>query len=205
MMLPPLPALWDLREESASALEAYARIPSVFTAQSVFAVQRTATGWALQEQAVAPFTKDYDALEDPRHWPRDFDTRRWVVLAGFVGGLRVGGAIVAVATPGVDMLEGRTDLAVLWDLRVDAAHRRQSVATALVRAALAWARRAGCSELKVETQNNNPAACRFYARNGFVLAEAHAGAYADLPDEVQLIWRQRLADGTAPRQSARGR
>lgn len=190
---PPPPLLLDLREESASDLDAYARIPSVFTAQTIFAVQPTVTGWALQEQAVTPFTKDYDALEDPRHWPRDFDTRSWRVLAGFVGGLRVGGAIVAVATPGVDMLEGRTDLAVLWDLRVDAGYRRQAVATALVGAALAWARRAGCSELKVETQNTNPAACRFYARSGFVLAQAHAGAYPDLPDEVQLIWRQALA------------
>lgn len=53
---------------------------------------------------------------------------------------------------------------------------------------------AGCSERKVETRNNNPAACRLDARAGLRLAEARPGAYPELPDEVQLIWRMRLAD-----------
>lgn len=107
--------------------------------------------------------------------------------------MRAGGALVAVATPGVDMLEGRDDLAVLWDLRVAPAWRGRGLAMALVGATQAWARRAGCSELKIETQNNNPAACRLYARAGPRLAVARPGAYPELPDEVQLIWRMRLA------------
>lgn len=191
-MVNAMPPGLQLREESATDLGGHATVPSVFTAQAICTVHAAPTGWRLQEQPVAPFTKDYDAFEDPRGWPRDFDTRAWVLLAAFDGRARVGGAVVAFATPGVHMLEGRSDLAVLWDLRVAPAWRGRGLAGALIGAAQAWARRAGCCELKVETQNNNPAACRLYARAGFVLAEAWPGAYPALPDEVQLIWRMRL-------------
>lgn len=188
-MPPPL----RLREESALALDGHASIPSVFTAHTVCTVYAAPAGWTLRERPVAAFSKDYDAFEDPRSWTRDFDTRAWVLLAAYDGPVRAGGALVAVATPGVDMLEGRDDLAVLWDLRVAPAWRGRGLAMALVGATQAWARRAGCSELKIETQNNNPAACRLYARAGLRLAVARPGAYPELPDEVQLIWRMRLA------------
>lgn len=105
---------------------------------------------------------------------------------------RVGGLIIALAAPGIDMLEGRTNLAVLWDLRVAPTHQRRSVATVLLRAAQDWAQRRGSIELKVETQNTNPGACKFYMHNGFVLAEARPGAYPELPQDVQLIWRKKL-------------
>lgn len=188
-MPPPL----RLREESALALDGHASIPSVFTARTVCSVHAAPAGWTLQERPVAAFTKDYDAFEDPLRWPHDFDTRAWALLAAYDGTVRVGGALVAVATPGVDMLEGRDDLAVLWDLRVAPGWRRRGLAMALVGATQAWARRAGCRELKIETQNNNPAACRLYARAGLRLTAARPGAYPELPDEVQLIWRMRLA------------
>jgi hypothetical protein len=42
--------------------------------------------------------------------------------------------------------------------------------------------------LKIETQNSNVAACRFYAREGCQLRGIHPGAYADFPDEIQLLW-----------------
>jgi ribosomal protein S18 acetylase RimI-like enzyme len=86
------------------------------------------------------------------------------------------------------MLEGRDDLVVLWDIRVSPKARRLAVGSALFRSIEAWARARNCRELKVETQNTNVAACRFYAHQGCHLKRANYNAYPDLPDEVQLIW-----------------
>jgi hypothetical protein len=51
-----------------------------------------------------------------------------------------------------------------------------------------WARARGCLHLKVETQNINMAACRFYEQEGCVLRTVQRGAYPELPEEVQLLW-----------------
>ena len=91
------------------------------------------------------------------------------------------------------MLEGREDLALIWDLRVAAAFRGQGVGARLIDAAEEWARSHACRELKVETQNINLPACRFYARCGFELSAVNRRAYPELPDEIQLLWSKRLA------------
>lgn len=142
-----------------------------------------------------PYRKDYDAHDGgPAEWPRRFDLTRWGLFAAHDGGTLVGAAAVAFDTPGVDMLEGRRDLAVLWDLRVAPEARGRGVGTALFGfgAAEAWAAARGGRQLKVETQNVNVAACRFYARAGCVLGAIHRFAYPDLPDEVQLLWYKAL-------------
>jgi hypothetical protein len=51
-----------------------------------------------------------------------------------------------------------------------------------------WAVRRECRELLIETQNVNVPACRFYARQGCRLATVKHCVYADLPEEVQLLW-----------------
>jgi streptothricin acetyltransferase len=63
-----------------------------------------------------------------------------------------------------------------------------------LRAIETWARLRHCSELKVETQNTNLAACRLYAQQGFRLVQANHDAYPELPGDVQLIWRK-VVDG----------
>jgi len=61
----------------------------------------------------------------------------------------VGGAAVAFNTNGVNMLEGRSDLAVLWDIRVRPERRGRGVGKALFHASADWARPRGCHQLKV--------------------------------------------------------
>ena len=153
-------------------------------------------GITLEERAVEPHRlKDYDCLpgNSPSSWAQ-FDVSRWCMLAAYLGGKRVGGAVIAFQSPGVRMLEGRGDLAVLWDLRVASAYRRQGIGAALFRAAEAWASDRGCRELKVETQNTNVDACRFYERQRCLLRAIDRFAYADHPDEVQLLWCRELLD-----------
>src|SRR5262249_9175844 len=116
----------------------------------------------------------------------------WGLLSAHAGGHRVGGVVIAFRSPGVDMLEGRTDLAVIWDLRVRPEARGRGVGAALFRAAEAWAAARGCRRLKVETQNINVPACRFSARQGCVRGAITRLAYDELPDETQLIWYKDL-------------
>jgi GNAT superfamily N-acetyltransferase len=187
----------DIRDEPVEALAEYAAVPIVFEVRRVLDVAPVdggLGGFALSERAVeAPYVKDYDAHDGgPVRWPQRFDLSRWGLLGARVDGRLVGGAAVAFDTPGVTMLEGRRDLAVLWDLRVAPEARGRGVGTALFRAAEAWAAARACRQLKVETQNVNVPACRFYARQGCVLGGIHRFAYPGLPDEVQLLWYRDL-------------
>jgi len=143
------------------------------------------------------WTKDYDADDrsGPSGWPERFDLTHWGLLAAHRGETRVGGAVVTRDTPNMWMLEGRTDLAYLLDLRVDPDHRSSGVGRALVDAVETWAIAHGCTELKVETQDINVVACRFYAAMGLTVARGDLDAYPDHPGELQLIWRKPL--GTA--------
>lgn len=143
-----------------------------------------------EERLSVPWRKDYDAEEggDPALWPRRFDTSTWTVISAWAGAERVGGVVLIADPAGIDMLEGRNDLALIWDLRVAPAYRGRGVGSRLIAAAVAWARSNGCRELKVETQNINVGACRFYERQGFELRSVVAGAYPRLPDELQMLW-----------------
>ena len=101
--------------------------------------------------------------------------------------------MLAFDTPGVDMLEGRRDLGVLWDIRVAPDVRALGVGALLLRAAESWAVGRGCRQLKVETQSVNVPACRFYASQGFVLRATDRFAYPAHPGEVQLLWYKALS------------
>jgi ribosomal protein S18 acetylase RimI-like enzyme len=129
-------------------------------------------------------------------WLERFDTSRWGLIRGRRGGRMVGGAAIAFNTPGVRMLGGRDDIAVLWDIRVSPEERGAGLGSALFQAATGWAVARGCEWLKVETQNVNVAACRFYQKMGCTLGAIDPFAYLDLPDEVQLLWWKALAAST---------
>lgn len=172
----------EIVETALESDDEYARIPIAFEVTAVFDVH----GESLSERAVeAPYVKNYDG---PAQWRATFDVSKWGCLAAYADGHRAGGAVIAVDTPGVSMLRGRRDLAVLWDLRIAPEMRGQGLGTALFRAAGEWAIARGYLDLEVETQNTNVPACRFYARQGCVLRGVHPNAYPEHLDEVQLLW-----------------
>jgi GNAT superfamily N-acetyltransferase len=189
----------SVAEEPMSTLAEYSRIPIVFTVDRVLDVTARTEGpgrFELSERRLdVPYQKDYDAIdgEGPLDWIRRFDLSRWALFTARVAERRAGGAAVAFDTPGLEMLEGRRDMAVLWDIRVSPDVRRRGVGSALFERTEAWARAHGCRQLKIETQNTNAAACRFYERQGCQLRAIHHGAYAEFPEEIQLIWYKDLA------------
>lgn len=189
-----LSAQIEIREEPWSELRRYVAVPSSFESPTVFDVLDNANGFELRERHLTePYRKDYDAVEDPMEWPARFDVSRWALFAGLDGGKRIGGAVAAFDSLGIEMLEGRNDSSVLWDIRVSAEVRRCGVGYALFHAVESWAVAKRCCELEVEAQNTNVAACRFYERQGCRLTEVNRHAYPHLPNEIQLIWRKRLA------------
>jgi GNAT superfamily N-acetyltransferase len=185
-------------EEQPHDWQGYGTVPIAFEVDRVVdAIARPGGGFELRERPVpAPYLKNYDTIagQRPQAWSRRFDTSHWGVLVARAGEARVGGAVLVVDTPGVHILEGRDDLAVLWDLRIAPAWRGRGVGTALFRAAESWAQRRGKVELKVETQNINAAACQFYQRMGCELRTIDRLAYPSLPHEVQFLWHKRVTE-----------
>jgi len=201
----------EISEEPTTSLGDYARVSIAFEVKDVLDLEVPESGFGglvLSERRLeVGYVKDYDAIDGggPAHWAKRFDLSKWGLLAARVAGRRVGGAVVALDTAAIYMLEGRSDLAVLWDIRVSAEARGKGIGSELFRAAEAWAAARGCQLLKIETQNINVPACRFYARHGCVLGAIHRFAYPELPDEIQLLWYKRLSPAARPAPGARGR
>ncbi|HVS30660.1 MAG TPA: GNAT family N-acetyltransferase [Thermoanaerobaculia bacterium] len=167
-----------IAEEPLTALSEYARVPIAF-------------------EAAGGRIKDYDAAGGgPAEWARTFDLSNWGLIAARSSGRLVGGAVIAFRTDGVTMLEGRSDLAVLWDIRVEPELRGKGIGAAIFQAVEEWAMARGCRQLKVETQDSNIAACRFYERRGCVLGESRPQAYRESPGEVQMLYYKDLQPGS---------
>jgi ribosomal protein S18 acetylase RimI-like enzyme len=177
-------------------LENYTRVPIAFevkTILQVYPVNGGMGGIELIETPVEPYIKDYDAYEDgpPTEWHRQFDMTNWGVLLAWQSEQPIAGAAIAWDTPGINMLAGRDDLAVLWDIRVHPGWRRQGYGELLFDLAAQWARQRGCTEMKIETQNVNVPACHFYAHQGCLLGNIDRYGYQNVPavsHETMLIW-----------------
>jgi GNAT superfamily N-acetyltransferase len=187
-----------IRQESIARLGAQGETSIEFVVERVLDVSVIDQGLGgivlIEKEAGSPWRKDNDSSDEhrPTRWSERFDTANWGLFRAYDDETRVGGAVIAFDTPDVWMLEGRKDLAALWDLRVHPDRRSCGVGSALFSAAEDWARARGCRRLKVETQNTNVPACRFYARRGCTLGGINRFAYRHMPDETQLLWFKEL-------------
>ncbi|WP_104664597.1 GNAT family N-acetyltransferase [Ensifer adhaerens] len=112
----------------------------------------------------------------------------------------------AAAEPDTTLLAARIDgrlagyiaLSKAWngfaevdDITVDKDARRAGVARALMDRAVVWAKDRDLPGLRLETQSNNVAACRFYERYGFELSGYDRHLYSALTPgtrEIALYW-----------------
>lgn len=184
----------EIIQESLDNLPAHGQVPIAFEVRRVLDLTVADSGlggFVLRERKLeSPYVKDYDSIggNRPGDWSKCFDIANWTLHSAWIDDRRAGGVVIAVKTEGLDMLERREDLALIWDLRVAPDLRGRGLGSALLTAAEACARAQGCKQLKVETQNINVAACRFYAQQGFTLGAIHRFAYPLLPNEIQLLW-----------------
>jgi len=193
---------FEVRPEALTrrALDEYAAVSIAFVVDRILQVTLAdggLGGMVLTETAVAqPYVKDYDAIEEagpPTRWPERFDISGWGLICARRDGALAGGAVIAPKTPGLNLADGRDDVGVLWDIRVRPGERGAGVGSALLRAAAEWAQGRGCAWLKIETQNVNVAACRFYRKMGCTLGAVDRFAYPELPGEVRLLWWKPVA------------
>jgi GNAT superfamily N-acetyltransferase len=186
-----------IKQIEPDRLTDYAKIPIAFEVKSIFEVDLIDDGLGgitLREVDVpTPYIKDYDSYEEggPTHWPKHFDIKNFTIFMVHDGDHPVGGATVVSDAPDIYMLRGRKDLAILWDIRVLPQDRRAGIGSHLFGHVVDWARQTGNKQLKIETQNVNVPACRFYAKQGCHLGEIDRYAYARHPHvahETMLIW-----------------
>jgi GNAT superfamily N-acetyltransferase len=164
----------EIRQETAAVLGEYASIPISFWVKSRLRVQNS----VLEEEPVdRAYLKDW---ESPLNWAKERDLGGCGIFIARDGARLVGGAMV-------DKNAGE-DVATLVDLRVAPDRRRQGIGRLLFERALTWTRDQKLRAIRIETQNNNVGACRFYARCGAGLITVVPNAYAQLPDEVMLVW-----------------
>ncbi|MEW5868769.1 MAG: GNAT family N-acetyltransferase [Chloroflexota bacterium] len=197
----------QILEVGPPALAEYDRIPSAFEIRTILEVQSLESGLGglrlVEVPVPQPYVKDYDAYEDgpPSAWVNQFDISNWGILLARAGQQPVGAAAIAFNTAGVNMLEGRSDLAVLWDIRVHPDWRRLGLSRRLLKAAADWASLRGCTMMKIETQNVNISACRFYASQGCQLGAIHRFGYITHPlvsHEAMLLWYLHLPYRSLP-------
>ena len=180
------------KQVDQSCAAVYDCIPMQLTVKSEYKIEkinRGLGGFVLTETAVAPYVKAFD--DGIAQWADMFDLSNWAFFMAFDDDCPIGAATVASRTKGVHMLAGRDDLAVLWDIRVAEAYKHQGVGQRLFDMAKAWTKEQNLAQMKIECQNNNVPAVKFYHKQGAVLSEINEYAYYSEPEyrnETQFIW-----------------
>ena len=177
-----------------SQFETYDQIPMLVKVDSEYKLEKVQAGLGgilLVEKPVEPYSKDLGQYARATDLARQFDLSNWAFLMAYDAKTPVGGAIVVCQSPEINMLAGRKDLGVLWDIRVEQNHQAKGVGTMLFEHVTAWCKARELKQLKIECQNNNVAACKFYQKQGASLGEINTYAYyldAECANETQLIW-----------------
>jgi ribosomal protein S18 acetylase RimI-like enzyme len=186
----------SLKEEAVGKLQEYVTVPSRFTISRIFEVIPSHCGLEgirfIEKELIDATEKDYDSIEPPLKWADLWDLSNWVMLTAHIDARPVGGCIVAWNTEGVNILEDRSDLSALWDIRVSPDFKRKGIGSQLFDRAIEWSQARGCKMMNIETQNNNVSACHFYAQKGCELRSINRFHYPDFPEEVQLIWQKTI-------------
>jgi len=182
------------REVDESYFEKYDKIPMLVPVKSVFVLEKMENGLGgilFKEVPVKEYSKDLGKYAVPTNYSKEFVLTNWAFFMAFDDEHPIGAATVATKTKNLIMLDGRDDISVLWDLRVDDRYKRQRHGKKLFDMATEWSKIHGCKQMKIECQNNNVPACRFYQKQGAVLGKIDEHAYlhdSQIKDEVQLIW-----------------
>ncbi len=182
----------EIHQCNLSELKTYSQISIAFRVESIYRIKDNGlTGIELCEEKVKnPYIKDYDTAkgEGPTRWFKRFDVSDWAIFRVFEDGRAVGGAVVA---PG--FLVGDLDkrFSQLFDIRVEPEKRGTGIGTLLLKNVNEYLRRLDVKYLKIETQNTNVPACKFYRQQGCSLGSIERYAYhdyADVEHEVRLLW-----------------
>ena len=181
-----------IRPLGLADIQRLAEIDAEFESDQFLDVEKTTNGldvtWRLVERPLDPPFRSNDFSLDRRQ------REQVAVRLRECGGLYLVaedehmGKLAAV----LDMERERwRDTAVIWNILVDRAFRRQGLGRELMNRAIAWAREQGLRGIVLEAQTNNLAACRFYQAMGFKLCglDDHFYSNDDMgAKEVAIFW-----------------
>lgn len=182
------------KEVDKSYFELYDKISMNVDVRSEYRVKRINNGLgglALEEVPVEPYIKDLSIYERAIDYEKEFDITNWRFYMAFDGDILVGAMTVAGKTKGLNMLYGREDACVLWDIRVADTYKHNGIGQKLIDIGIVNAKKDGYQQMIIECQNNNVPACKFYQKQGAVLSKIDMYAYYLEPvirDEIQFIW-----------------
>lgn len=174
--------------------EAYDKIPMLVHVKSIYKLEKIDNGLGgiiLKEMPVEEYVKDLSKYEKAASYEEKFNISNWAFYMAFDREKPIGAVTIVSRTHNVRMLDGRDDLSVLWDIRVADKYKNMGVGTKLYELAVDWSKRKGFKQMKIECQNNNVPACKFYHKSGAILSKVDEYAYyneIDIRDEVQFVW-----------------
>lgn len=182
------------KEVDKSFFELYDKVSMNVDVYSEYRVKRIDNGlggFVFEEIKVNPYVKDLSKYERAVEYEKEFDITNWRFFMAFDGDVPVGAMTVAGKTEGLNMLSGRNDACVLWDIRVADKYKHRGIGEKLLNMGITEAKRDGYCQMIIECQNNNVAACKFYKKHGAVLCKIDMYAYyfdSDIKDEIQFVW-----------------
>ena len=189
------------KQVDTSYFPQYDKIPMFICVSSYYRLEKInhgLGGFHLIETPIEPYMKNFCVGDDEsvERWKR-FDLTNWAFFMAFDDEHPIGAATVVSRTTEINMLAGRDNLAVLWDIRVNNAYQHKGVGQTLFDMAVNWSREQGLVQMKIECQSNNVPAIQFYHKQGAILSAVDEYSsyndYADYnaPDfkhETNFMW-----------------
>ena len=169
-----------VKEIDKSFLELYDKVAMNVDVQSEYHVKRINNGLGgliLEEVKVKPYIKDLSIYERAAEYEKEFDITNWRFYMAFDGNTPVGAMTIVGKTDGLNMLYGREDACVLWDIRIADAYKHNGIGQKLLDMGVSNAKKDGYQQMIIECQNNNVPACKFYQKQGAVLSKIDMYAY----------------------------
>lgn len=183
-----------IKEMDNSCFEMYDNLSMNVDVRTVYEIKRINNGlggFCFEEVEVTPYIKDLSVYERATEYETNFDIGKWRFYMAFDEEKPIGAMTVAGTTPNLNMLSGRDDVCILWDIRVIDGYKHQGVGQKLFDMGIKRAKEDGYKQMIIECQNNNAPACKFYHKQGAVLSKIDMYAYfleEDCKNEVQFIW-----------------
>mgnify|MGYP002640996055 CR=1 FL=1 len=137
---------------------------------------------------VNPFKIDMSAHETPSDWIKILNPETTQITVIEINGQLVAGAITVTHSPKCNMLRNNMGNAVLWDIRVHPKFQNKGYASLLIKNSLQYAKKQNCTQLLIETQDNNPKAIQFYIKHGAKLLDVNTEIYDKDLNETQFIF-----------------
>lgn len=118
------------KEVDKSFLELYDNVSMNVNVHSEYKVKRINNGlggFVFEEISVEPYIKDLSIYERATEYEKEFDITNWRFYMAFDEDIPVGAMTVVGKTDGLNMLYGREDACVLWDIRVADAYKYKGI------------------------------------------------------------------------------